>query len=728
MTNSTDQSLAESRPLSGDRPIENAAQDRLGYAPFARAIATSIVKRPPSDGIVYAIHGPWGSGKTSAVNMLVEAMEELEARKVADDRIIVVRFNPWWFSEQSDLTKMFFSELAASLDKKVATKVSEGLRKVGRKLTGSKELLSALVGMAPGGGLVAPLIKNGLEALQPYLNENDSLDKARQELISALKEQGQRILVIIDDVDRLPADEIKQIFRLVKSVADLPSVVYLLVFDRDIARRALGEPATTDGPEWLEKIVQASFDLPAVHEVDLRQVLIDGINELIAHKRYESSTRDMNILYGCIFPWIKTPRDVGRLLNALGVSLWPVIDDVNIIDFVAIETLRTFEPRLYYYIRDHQAALTGLADRRMRDDDGIGKDLLDKVSPTKSEQAKETLRKLFPKLQAIWDNSFYDGEFLLKWERARLVCTSRHFPTYFTFALGDDALRASDVSDLLESLREMANFVDTVQKFTAQKRRNGTTKAALVFSAIQNRSTEFSEIDATAAAKTLLNAGSFLSGHHDRGSVMSAFPFTWDYWFALSPMLKRVPYDLRVGIILDAIQRASSLVVLLFVVLALEGEHGLHKGGADLPPEQQTIDEAGLKQIQDSLLHKLQNMAVDGTLIQQLNLRELLSRWVLMTNSDTARAWTKSLMDNDAAVLALAEAALTSDATQSFGDYVATQYFSLDRVEVSKYLDVDALAQRLVEINAKQNGGVDLAQRFLRALNAKGRFDNLQDE
>jgi len=44
--------------LSSDHPRERLADDRLGYANFARAIARSISGLSPSDGIVLAVHGP----------------------------------------------------------------------------------------------------------------------------------------------------------------------------------------------------------------------------------------------------------------------------------------------------------------------------------------------------------------------------------------------------------------------------------------------------------------------------------------------------------------------------------------------------------------------------------------------------------------------------------------------------------------------------------------------
>ena len=108
--------------LTGDRPKEHLGDDRLGYARFAESLARSIADLAPTEGIVLAVNGPWGSGKTTAVNMIEEALGALQQNGPADRAILPLRFNRWWFSEQEDLIKAFFAELSASLDKKLSEK------------------------------------------------------------------------------------------------------------------------------------------------------------------------------------------------------------------------------------------------------------------------------------------------------------------------------------------------------------------------------------------------------------------------------------------------------------------------------------------------------------------------------------------------------------------------------------------------------------------------------
>lgn len=722
MTQSASNAAADTQPLSGDRPIEAAVQDRLGYAPFAHAIATSIVKRAPSDGIVYAIHGPWGSGKTSAVNMLVEAVENLEADKAVDTRIIVVRFNPWWFSEQSSLTKMFFSELASTLDKKSSKKVAEGLRKVGRQITGAKDALLAGLSFIPGGALASPIMNGTIEALKPYLNETDSLDGARKELIAALKEQNRRILVIIDDVDRLPHDEARQIFRLVKSVADLPNVIYLLVFDRNVARQAVGGPAIVDGPEWLEKIVQASFDLPPVHPIDLRRMFIEPINDMVGDRIKDGDSRAANVMFQCVFPWLQTPRDVGRLLNVINVSLPAVIDDVNISDFIAIETLRIFEPSLYDFIRTHQNELTGINSSSREIDKTIGDKILLNVSSKKHEITKTSLMRLFPKLESVWGNLYYGADFFSGWDQERRVCADRHFSTYFYFTHGDDVLTASEISRIVASLKSISAFSIEIDLLSKQKRRNGTTKSSLILDAISSCVGNFKKGDLNSAISTLLNSAHLLRPHYNREDRGDSYPFTWTYWYPLSLLLKQLSRDDRLRLILDAIEKSPDTASLVFVVTAIEGEFGLHEGGEALPEGERSVDDDGLKKLRDSLQNRITKLANDDMLASQDDLSQILYRWAELAGSEVVLRWSFSAMKKDENVLALADAALTRGTSWGDGDVTTKTFYRVNRDSVSKYVDVDALAVRLEEVAVEKNEIQNLANTFRKALNSKSRW------
>ena len=218
--------------------------------------------------------------------------------------------------------------------------------------------------MVPGAAAAKDLAGAALGTLGALAGNDRSLSDLRDDLSNALREQDKRLLVIIDDVDRLSPDEVRQIFRLVKSVADLSNVIHLLIFDRAIAERAFVDPANALGPKWHEKIVQAAFDLPPVQRVDIQRMFIDDLNKLAGATSPNDQMRWANVFHDSIAPWLATPRDARRLLNSLVVS-WPAVArDVDIADFVALETFRLFEPRLHTFIRSNPRSLTGVPDIR----------------------------------------------------------------------------------------------------------------------------------------------------------------------------------------------------------------------------------------------------------------------------------------------------------------------------------------------------------------------------
>jgi energy-coupling factor transporter ATP-binding protein EcfA2 len=67
--------LLEGFSLNPDRPITRPADDLLRREPFAQALAAQI-RAAPREGLVMAVTGPWGSGKTSLLNLIESALSE----------------------------------------------------------------------------------------------------------------------------------------------------------------------------------------------------------------------------------------------------------------------------------------------------------------------------------------------------------------------------------------------------------------------------------------------------------------------------------------------------------------------------------------------------------------------------------------------------------------------------------------------------------------------------
>ena len=232
--------------LSSDKPLTKPKDDRLAYSPFAERLAESLLAMAPPDGFVVALYGSWGSGKTTVVNFIVHYLED----RPDDDQPIIVHFNPWWFSGRENLIRAFFDQLQAAL----TGHWKSGWRQARRHLAQFAGLVSeAPIPYASTG----KVLKRVIEPKQPDTNA------LKQSIAETLQKQDKRIVIVIDDIDRLTPEEIRQLFRVIKAVADFPNVLYLLAFDREIVAKALTEKQDLPGDQYLEKIVQVPIDLPA---------------------------------------------------------------------------------------------------------------------------------------------------------------------------------------------------------------------------------------------------------------------------------------------------------------------------------------------------------------------------------------------------------------------------------------------------------------------------------
>lgn len=712
--------------LSADRPKQTLEQDRLCYAPFARAIAKAIRLARSPDGLVFAIHGPWGSGKTSAVNMVVDALREGQSAVPGDQPPVIVRFNPWWFSEQQDLTRVFFAELSAALGGKVPPEVVDGLRRVAKHVVRGKDVLLSLLELVPGGNLGKGAVSGVLDALGQGLEDQRTLDEERAALAEALRSNGLRILVIIDDIDRLPPDEARQMFRLVKSVADLPNVIYLMVFDRTIAAEALRNEAAADGPHWLEKIVQASFDLPPVNRLDLRQLFLGQLAEIVGDVDVGDEGRWFNVYMEAVEPWLRTPRDVTRLCNALSVSYPPVADEVDFADFVALESLRLFEPGLYDIVRHSNDELSGFQHEKLYGQpSSIGDRLLSAVPDARQQRIKNALQRLFPRLESVWGNMHYSGDSMRRWDRQRRCCVPRHFGTYFGFGIGEDVLSRQELDAVLVAFRTPAAAEELVRCYVTERRRTGGTKAALLLEELRTTAPDLSREQARPVLTSLLQVADYFLNTDDDGVGVLSLPRVWFVDFTVDALIDRLPSNERAAVLEEALKTAHSLSALSFVVFSMAREHGRHTEDGAKPEDKRRLTEEEVLRLETLLAGQLKAAAENRSLLEMPELLRLMYAWAMLAGDDAVKEWTDDLLKDDAATICLAAAVTGTSKIQSGDDPRVHTAPIVNRQGLSPVLDVDRLTERLyaVEPDADERDRV-VIKRFMEGLERNNSRDD----
>jgi len=290
--------------------------------------------------------------------------------------------------------------------------------------------------------------------------------KLRGEITSLLKNQNKTILVIIDDVDRLTANEIQDLFRALKAVANFPKMIYLLAYDSEVVVEAFenqtigGIISKGKGREYLEKIVQLSLPLPPPKTAALDTFMHKNLDEALGQfdAIYYDFTHWTWITEGGINHFINTPRKVKRLANSLKIHYPPVKNEVNVIDFIAVEVLKQNVPGIYQKIRDNPHIL--LDDRTfffgytLKKPEELQKqyfaDLLEGVSKEDKDAVIRIVINLFPDSRPYLDPNLSHFHFDKKEiRRARICSTIDNFIRYFRFELSENDFSNYEISWLL---------------------------------------------------------------------------------------------------------------------------------------------------------------------------------------------------------------------------------------------------------------------------------------
>ena len=101
--------------LTSDQPIKSSKEDVLGRVDFAQHLGQAIINYKESDSLVIGLFGAWGSGKTSILNMCLEYIDTKSVNFADEEKPIIVKLNPWNFSDQDQLISQFFIQLSSVL-------------------------------------------------------------------------------------------------------------------------------------------------------------------------------------------------------------------------------------------------------------------------------------------------------------------------------------------------------------------------------------------------------------------------------------------------------------------------------------------------------------------------------------------------------------------------------------------------------------------------------------
>ncbi len=378
-----DLGLKFDKPLTGKQgeKRESGNIDLYNRAEYIKSAANELKQTFDSEiAFAVGISGKWGSGKTSFTNELKELLDP----KINSGIDIILEFKPWFCKTPNDIIDDFFKEY-----RRMISKYAPGLSSSIEKYSNSLKNIE----------ITTPFFRMPIK----HLRDEKSGLKQYDEIRASLSNLRLKVLVIIDDTDRLNKDEIMEVLRLVRNTANFPYTQFIVTYDKEYITKTIGIGDDEKAEEYLRKIFNLEINLPtyegqilcdelrrALLEVLLKLglSLVDNHVEVITHKYIDSPTyqkqttlfpadsfngqvepilhssrdTDTNSI-GLLIPKIlHSTRDIIRFSNSFKLNLLALqksnqIDDIDIVEFISLELIRYRYTNLYYELRDNPLSL-----------------------------------------------------------------------------------------------------------------------------------------------------------------------------------------------------------------------------------------------------------------------------------------------------------------------------------------------------------------------------------
>lgn len=448
------------RKATSDNPIAHADADVLRRDPLAERFARSALATDASEGLVVGILGPWGSGKTSVLNLMRPHLHDAGAT--------IIDFNPWMFSGADQLVQAFFAVISHEL------KVKPGLKHVGEAVGAYGDLFSGLA-WVPVVGAVAEGAKGIAKAFQAATaGGGDSMSWKRNRIVAALRDVEHPIVVILDDIDRLSTAEVRDVFKLVRLTASFPNVIYVVAFDRSRVESALTE-GEIKGRDYLEKILQLALDLPVVGASTLQAETFEALNEATQGLSWVDEVDEHNWAdryTRVVRPLVGNMRDVRRYGLAVSATVHAFGGRLALSDLLTLEAIRTFLPDVFAMLPRCVEALTATGRRDPASSDAQKALLSELVAAGRQEgdATRQAILLLFPAASDLLGGSIYGSDWNRNWRRERRVAVEENLRFYLEHVEGESLLNARLAETALVALADESALGDLLDQLAPEQR------------------------------------------------------------------------------------------------------------------------------------------------------------------------------------------------------------------------------------------------------------------
>lgn len=689
--------------LSNEQPIKTREEDFLSRKYFADHISNAIInyKDKNNDSLTIGLYGKWGSGKTSLINMAIESLGK-------KDDIIILNFEPWLFSDTNQLISSFFKEFSQKINHN--TNDSGDMKSLGNKLEAYACFFEPLT-LVPEPSV--SLISKGMSyafswAGKTYKKVGESykqdLSSIKKEIEEQLNKLDKKILIIIDDIDRLNNTEIKQIFQLIKSLGNFPNTIYLSSMDKNVVVNALSEVQHGDGNEYLEKIINVPIEVPQLSKTDVDKFLFNKLNEII--KNIDEKDFDQNywgnIFYSGYKNFFTNIRDVIRYINILRFNYNSLQNHVNIIDLMVITAFQVFEPEVYSFFKHNKSLLSGqesdsssTSGYRIKEENQNNlKAELDKCKKRLQNLDDESfinlLQELFLKVKEAYSNTTYIGE-LSRLRKNSKVSSPQFYDAYFTLTLTEE-LSNVEIKEIINKTSNEIDFSNIILELIEDGRVFTFLKRIQDFTGEDIPKENFQTI-----FNVLMNLGDMIpenrEGMYSLGSNMEIMRVFYQLNMQLESELERY------NILKESIEKSKkSLYTLCHQISLLMQKHGEYD--KEREQDEKFITNDQLQDLKKLLLNKIDSWISNRLLFEHIEALYIMYLWKRIDENSCLK-YINTNSNSEEKVLKFLQAFIYHSFSHTMGDYTEKKEKKFNYKGLNDFIDAKLIISDIKAINKK---------------------------
>ncbi|MCR4826371.1 MAG: KAP family NTPase [Bacteroidales bacterium] len=393
--------------------------DKYADAIVHRLLNTNLDENAYAMGIT----SKWGSGKTTFLDLLKAKFK---------DETEIIDFNPWNCRTPEQVIEDFFATLRDNLSPKHSS-LSRPIREYAKLI----------------GSVSVPSIQGISFEIQPF-SDNQSISKKKKELSEKLMLLHKRVVVFIDDLDRLEGSEVFEVLRLVRNTANISNVIYVVAYDREYVTNILIEKGICNVSDYLKKIFPVEVPLPKVENVQLWEVFQNDLTiqsffnynfakEFTGH--FDDS--DQNLILKVLDNYRRVKHFVRLymldMVYLYGINAYP--KEHKLLDLFWLELLQIYDKTVYDILAENPLFLLSCVGNRFYLRQGICSGLTYKKDVAKFEGSfpgksltPYLLMRLFTSKEPIHPLS---------------ICYVENFDKFFTLSVSPLKLSVSEYMQLL---------------------------------------------------------------------------------------------------------------------------------------------------------------------------------------------------------------------------------------------------------------------------------------